>query len=34
MIGRATAGNDRIVQNGEERSYLERPKMDELYKVV
>ena len=34
VIGRATAGNDRIVQNGEERSYLERPKTDELYKVV
>ena len=34
VIGRATAGNDRVICNGEERRFLEPPKSDELYKVV
>ena len=34
VIGKATAGNDRILLNGEERRFLEPPKTDELYKVL
>ncbi len=34
VIGKATAGNDRVLLNGEERRFLEPPKTDELYKVV
>lgn len=34
VIGKATAGNDRIIVNEEERRFLEPPKTDELYKVV
>lgn len=34
VIGRITAGNDRIIVNGEEQRYLEPPKTDELYKVM
>lgn len=34
VIGRATAGNDRVICNGDERRFLEPPKSDELYKVV
>lgn len=34
IIGRATDGNDRILRNGEEVRYLDRPQSDELYKVV
>lgn len=34
IIGRATAGNDRVVINGEERRFLEPPKPDELYKAI
>lgn len=34
IIGRATDGNDRILRNGEEIRYLDRPQSDELYKVV
>lgn len=33
VIGRATAGNDRVVINGEERRFLEPAGSDELYKV-
>lgn len=33
VIGKATAGNDRVVVNGEDRAYLERPRTDELYKI-
>ncbi len=33
MIGKITAGNDRIVCNEEEKRFLEPPKSDELYKV-
>ena len=33
VIGYATDSNDRIVWNGEERRFLEPPKIDELYKV-
>ena len=34
IIGRATDGNDRILRNGDEIRYLDRPQSDELYKVV
>ena len=34
VIGKATAGNDRVIVNEEERRFLEPPKTDELYKVV
>lgn len=34
VIGKATAGNDRILQNDGERRFLEPPKTDELYKVL
>lgn len=34
MVGKATAGNDRILYSGGERRYLEPPKADELYKVL
>lgn len=34
VIGRTTTGNDRILRNGEEVSYLNRPQTDELYKVL
>ncbi len=34
VIGKATADNDRVLLNGEERRFLEPPKTDELYKVI
>ncbi len=34
VVGKATAGNDRVLVNEEERRFLEPPKTDELYKVV
>ena len=33
VVGIATAGNDRVVRNGQEKRYLEPPKTDELYRV-
>ena len=33
VIGKATGNNDRVVLNGEDRAFLERPKTDELYKI-
>lgn len=33
VIGKATGSNDRVVLNGEDRAFLERPKTDELYKI-
>ena len=33
LIGSMTEGNDRILRNGEEIRYLDRPKPDELYRV-
>ena len=33
VIGKLTAGNDRIVWNEEEKRFLEPPKPDELYKT-
>ncbi len=33
VIGKATSGNARRILNGEEESFLERPKTDELYKI-
>ena len=34
VVGRTTAGKDRIVRNGEDVQYLTRPQIDELYKVM
>ena len=34
IIGKATAGNDRVLWNQDEKRFLEPPKTDELYKVV
>ena len=34
LIGKATAGNDRVLLNQEERRFLEPPKTDELYRVL
>lgn len=33
VIGKITAGNDRVLINGDDRRYLEPPKSDELYKI-
>ena len=33
VIGRTTAGKDRILRNGEEIRYLDKPQMDEMYRV-
>lgn len=34
VVGRTNAGNDRILRNGEEVRYLDKPQPDELYKVL
>ena len=34
VIGRTTAGNERILRNGEEVRYLDKPQMDEMYRVT
>lgn len=34
VVGKAVAGNDRVLINEDERRFLEPPKTDELYKVV
>lgn len=34
VVGKATAGKDRVLLNEEERRFLEPPKTDELYRVV
>ena len=34
VVGRATAGNDRIVWNGEERRFLGPVRMDEIHKLI
>ena len=34
VIGRTNDSNDRIIKNGEEIRYLDKPQPDELYKVV
>ena len=34
VIGKATAGNDRVLMNEDEHRFLEPPKTDELYKVI
>lgn len=34
VVGKTTAGNDRLIWNGGEKRYLEPPKSDELYKVT
>lgn len=34
VVGTTNSGNDRIIRNGEERRYLDKPQTDELYKVM
>ncbi len=34
VIGRMTAGNDKIIHNGEDVRYLDRPLPDEIYKIL
>ena len=34
VVGRTNAGNDRILRNGEDVRYLDKPQPDELYKVL
>ncbi|MGI6007751.1 MAG: AIR synthase family protein [Ruminococcus sp.] len=34
VVGRTVKGNDRILRNGEDVRYLDRPQTDELYKVL
>ncbi len=34
VIGRTNAGNDKILTNGEEIRYLDKPQPDELYKIL
>ena len=34
VVGRTTKGNDRILRNGQEVRYLDRPQPDELYKAL
>ena len=34
VIGRTNSGNDRILRNGEDVRYLDKPQTDELYKVL
>ena len=33
VVGKATSGNDRILRNGEDTRYLDKPQSDELYKI-
>ena len=33
VIGRMTDNNDKIIQNGEEIRYIDRPAPDEIYKI-
>ena len=33
VVGKATAGKERILRNGEETRYLDKPQSDELYKI-
>ena len=33
VVGKATEGNDRILRNGEDTRYLDKPQSDELYKI-
>lgn len=34
VVGRTNSGNDRIIRNGEDVRYLDKPQPDELYKVL
>lgn len=33
LVGKATAGNDRIILNGEERRFLDLPQVDEIHRI-
>lgn len=33
VVGRTVRGNDRILRNGEDVRYLDKPQQDELYKI-
>ena len=34
VVGRTNSGNDRILRNGEDVRYLDKPQPDELYKIL
>ena len=34
VIGRLEAGNDRLIVNGEESRFLERPQADEILRIL
>ena len=34
VVGRTTGGNDRLLRNGQEVRYLDRPQADELYRAL
>ncbi|MEE1113565.1 MAG: hydrogenase maturation factor, partial [Eubacterium sp.] len=34
VVGRTTSNNDKILRNGEEVRYLDKPQPDELYKAL
>lgn len=34
VVGKITQGNDRILYNGEEKRYLDKPKMDEIHRFL
>ena len=33
VVGKTTAGNDRVIYNEDEKRYLDRPKTDQIYAV-
>ena len=33
VVGKATSENERILRNGEDTRYLDKPQSDELYKI-
>lgn len=33
VVGKVTDSNDRILRNGEDTRYLDKPQSDELYKI-
>ena len=34
VVGKITDSNDRIIVNGEEKRYLDKPKTDEIYRFI
>ena len=33
VVGKSTPGNERVLRNGEDTRYLDKPQSDELYKI-